>query len=234
MRSKRAGWKKGLVAGGGEDLSGALGVGGGVGDAGAREGAGVPLFVAELEVDDGEDLSPGGGLAEGGTLRAVGGVGRAGEVLDEAGGFGGRGAGGHGVPGLRADGLAEGEELVQTEGDVFAELLLRAGSGALASERRGEHVVEGAAEVGAVVHVAEDAGVEVAKGLDDLVAEGGGVVGRVLGGGEGDVVEQGAGLVEGEGEADGADRGAGLVGGEVEGVVVPAGVEGEGSGEEGF
>ena len=177
-------------------------------------------------MDGGEEGRPWGALAEGGAAGAVGRGGVAGEVLDEVAGFIGRGAGRHGEPGLGTDGCAEMEELVEADGYVFLEDALGAGAGALTGEGRGEEIVEGAAEVGAVIHVTKDAGMEGAEGVGDFVAEGGGVIGGG-GGGEGDVVEECSGAVEVEVEADGADGCRDVVGVEVEGVVVPDGGEGD-------
>ncbi len=209
-----------------------MAVDGGVGEGRAGEGAGVPLFVAEFEVDLGKDLRPRLGLAEGGSSFAILRVYWARQVFDELVGFLGRGSWGHGVPGFGSDRLAENEELVETDGDVILGGGLGGGSGALAGKGRGEHVVERGAEVCAVVHVAEDAWVEIAEGLDDFVAEGGWVLRRVACGCQGDVVEEGGGFMEGERQGYGADGLAGLAGRDVEGVVVPAGIEGNGPGEE--
>ena len=121
-------------------------------------------------------------------------------------------------------------------GNVFVELFLGARASAQASEGRSEHVVERGAKVRAIVHVAEDAGVEITEGLDDFIAEGCGVLCAdcVAAGDQGDVVEKGTGFMEGEGEGDCTEARAGLGCGEVEGVIVPAGIEGEGFREEAY
>ena len=79
---------------------------------------------------------------------------------------------GNRVPGVGVDGLGEDKGFVKADGDVFGLSGAEVPAAAMTCERRGEQVVERRSEAGTVIHEAQNARLEVAQGIDDLVAEG--------------------------------------------------------------